>query len=193
MSSISSARKQLPPSLPPFSFCHATIFALLPNLNRAIETCCLSSSLLPPLSPILPTPSLFFIISQLQCAPRHQSNILFPVFALLTPCDIHPESCHPLAVTLLSWALLAPTSAPFLFSSHPFSLIFPSLSPVFLFQESQPLWLFDPLSSTGVLTVLFPALISLCAPELHCRLFPRFKTTAELIYFMYGIASLVSK
>lgn len=110
------SQKTTSPSLPPSSFSHATTFAFFPNLNRAIETCCLSSSLLPRLSPTLPTPSPSFIISQLQCSPGHQSNIPFTVVALLTPRDIHPESC-PLAVSLLSWAPLAPTPAPF-FSPH---------------------------------------------------------------------------
>lgn len=93
-----------------FLSCH--YLSSWPNLNRAIETCCLSSSLLPPLSPALPIPSPS-IISQLQrspvISPKSSSQSL--------PCDIHPESCHPLAVTLLSRAPLAPTSAPF-FSPH---------------------------------------------------------------------------
>ena len=186
MSSFSSARKQLSPSLlpllplMPLPLLPGQILTEQLRLVAFLPPSCL---LFPLLSPFLPIRHLS--VTALAC---HQSKILFTVIAVwYPPWILSSLSCH---------AALSSSSCTYicslLFSPHPFSLIFPSLSPIFLFQESQPLWIFDPLCP-GVLSVIFAALTSPWAPELPCRLFPRFITTAQLIYVMCGVSSLVSK
>lgn len=185
MSSFSSSQETTFPQSSSSSFSHATTFLHGQILTRAIETFLLFFLPLASSFPALPIPSPS-IISQLQALACHQSKILFTVVALWYPPESSSLSCH----TALSGSSCTYICS-LLFSPHPFSLIFPSLSPTSFFKKN--------LNHFGSLTLSVQAssVLSFQLWPLHelqnspCHLFPRFKTTTQLIYVMYGVSSLL--